>query len=125
MIHPDHNTLIVAEADHAAVPAAERRVTENGMDTDVHQAEVSMDSCHSWCWCLCQLASTFAKWTPYGHGGYLSLPSAALMDMVLQGIEFDEERAAFEEQQGAPKNALGRWASCLRIIDPTSLQTSR
>ena len=44
---------------------------------------------------------------------------------IMQGIEFDEERAAFEEQQGAPKNAPGRWASCLRIVDPTSLQTSR
>ena len=43
----------------------------------------------------------------------------------MQGIEFVEERAAFEEQQGAPKNAPGRWASCLRIVDPTSLQTSR
>ncbi|CAL5225226.1 g8014 [Coccomyxa viridis] len=79
VVHPDHNTLIVAEADHAAVPAAERRATEDGMDTDGQQAE---------------------------------------------GIEFDEERAAFEEQQGAPKNAPGRWASCLRIVDPTSLQTS-
>ena len=40
VIHPDHNTLIVAEADHAAVPAAERRATENGMETDGQQAEV-------------------------------------------------------------------------------------
>ena len=39
-MHPDHNTLIVAEADHAAVPAAERRATENGMDTDGQQGEV-------------------------------------------------------------------------------------
>ena len=44
--------------------------------------------------------------------------------MLMQGIEFDEERAAFEEQQGAPKNAAGRWASCLRVVDPTTLQTS-
>jgi hypothetical protein len=51
--------------------------------------------------------------------------SVSLLDMLVQGIEFDEERAAFEEQQGAPKNAPGRWASCLRIVDPTSLQTSR
>ena len=40
VVHPDHNTLIVAEADHAAVPAAERRATEDGMDTDGQQAEV-------------------------------------------------------------------------------------
>lgn len=26
--------LIVAEADHAAVPLAERRASENGMETD-------------------------------------------------------------------------------------------
>ena len=44
--------------------------------------------------------------------------------VLMQGIEFDEERAAFEEQQGAPKNAAGRWASCLRVVDPTTLQTS-
>ena len=40
VIHPDHNTLIVAEADHAAVPSAERKAAENGMDTDGQQAEV-------------------------------------------------------------------------------------
>ena len=43
----------------------------------------------------------------------------------MQGIEFDEERAAQEEQHGAPKNAAGRWASCVRVLDPTTLQTSR
>ena len=42
-----------------------------------------------------------------------------------QGIEFDEDRAAVEEQHGAPKNSAGRWASCVRVLDPTSLQTSR
>ena len=115
VVHPDHNTLIVAEADHAAVPAAERRATENGMDTDGQQAEVqalaSMNilALH-FCLPFCS-RPTGACW----------LQSLDLM----QGIEFDEERAAFEEQQGAPKNAAGRWASCLRIVDPTSLQTSR
>lgn len=44
---------------------------------------------------------------------------------MVQGIEFDEERAATEEQHGAPKNTAGRWASCVRVLDPTSLQTSR
>ena len=44
VVHPDHNTLIVAEADHAAVPAAERRATENGMETDGQQAEVQQSA---------------------------------------------------------------------------------
>jgi hypothetical protein len=43
----------------------------------------------------------------------------------LQGIEFDEERAALEEQIGAPKGPPGQWSSCVRLIDPKSLQTTR
>ena len=42
VVHPDHSTLIVAEADHAAVPAAERSATETGMDTDRQQPEVQI-----------------------------------------------------------------------------------
>ena len=42
-----------------------------------------------------------------------------------QGTEFDEEKAAEEEQWGAPRNEAGRWASCVRIIDSASLQTAR
>ena len=54
VVHPDHNTLIVAEADHAAVPAAERRATENGMDTDGQQAEVqALASVNLLGLCLC------------------------------------------------------------------------
>ncbi|KAK9916752.1 hypothetical protein WJX75_006568 [Coccomyxa subellipsoidea] len=79
VVHPESNMLIVAEADHAAVPLAERRATEDGMETD---------------------------------------------NALTDGIEFDEERAAEEEQHGAPKNSAGRWASCVRVLDPTSLQTS-
>ena len=82
VIHPDHNTLIVAEADHAAVPAAERRATESGMDTDVQQAEVfrgllsylllmsvsiGLDFHHIyplWTWWVSQSPI----WSPHGHG---------------------------------------------------------
>ena len=55
---------------------------------------------------------------------YTSVITQALLCME-QGIEFDEDRAAVEEQHGAPKNSAGRWASCVRVLDPTSLQTSR
>jgi len=42
----------------------------------------------------------------------------------LQGVEFDEELAALEEQFGTPRGATGQWASCLRIVDPASLSTA-
>ena len=48
-----------------------------------------------------------------------------VLAMLLQGIEFDEEAAAREEQLGAPKGDAGQWASCIRVVDPASLQTSR
>ena len=37
----------------------------------------------------------------------------------------DEARAVEDEQFGAPRGAPGQWASCLRTIDPGSLQTTR
>jgi splicing factor 3B subunit 3 len=41
----------------------------------------------------------------------------------LQGVEFDEELSALEEQFGAPKGGEVQWASCLRIIEPQQLST--
>ena len=37
-----------------------------------------------------------------------------------QGVEFDEEAAALEEQFGPPRGEAGQWACCLRIIDPSA-----
>jgi hypothetical protein len=37
----------------------------------------------------------------------------------------DEARAAEDEQYGAPRGAPGQWASCLRTVDPATLQTTR
>lgn len=37
----------------------------------------------------------------------------------------DEARTAEDEQFGAPRGAPGQWASCLRTVDPGSLQTTR
>ena len=78
VIHPDHNTLIVAEADHAAVPAAERRATENGMDTDGQQAEVFHGplsplllmsvSAGLNCSLYGRSVSHSPIWSPHGHG---------------------------------------------------------
>lgn len=58
VIHPEKKTLIIAESDYGAIPAAERE----------------------------DLADLMAV-----EGG------------ALKGVEFDEERAAQEEQYGAPK----------------------
>ena len=33
-----------------------------------------------------------------------------------------EHRGAVEEQVGAPRGAQGQWASCIRIVDPATLQ---
>lgn len=41
-----------------------------------------------------------------------------------QGVEFDEEAAALEEQFGAPRGQPGQWAACLRIVDPATLSTA-
>ena len=43
----------------------------------------------------------------------------------LQGVEFNDELAAKEEQLGAQKGEPGFWASCVRVLDPTSLSTTR
>ncbi|KAL6757658.1 CPSF A subunit region-domain-containing protein [Haematococcus lacustris] len=80
VIHPQHNMLMVAEADYGAIPLAERE--------DLKQ----------------QLQS--------GENG------------VLQGVEFDEEAAALEEQYGPPKGSPGQWAACLRVVDPATLSTA-
>jgi len=61
-----------------------------------------------------------------------AIPSAEREDLAdvmsgegaLKGVEFDEERAAQEEQFGAPKGGSGQWASCLRIVDPADLSTT-
>ncbi|KAF5839279.1 CPSF A subunit region-domain-containing protein [Dunaliella salina] len=82
-IHPTHNTLFVAEADHAAIPLAEREDVKERL-----QAEGGMES-----------------------------------DAV-QGIEFDEDMAALEEQFGTPRGQPGQWAACLRIVDPATLSTA-
>jgi hypothetical protein len=41
-----------------------------------------------------------------------------------QGVEFDEEAAALEEQFGAPCGQPGQWAACIRIVDPATLATA-
>lgn len=41
----------------------------------------------------------------------------------MQGIEFDEDLAALEEQFGTPRGQPGQWAACLRIVDPATLST--
>eukprot|EP00198_Chlamydomonas_reinhardtii_P011963 XP_001701300.1 nuclear pre-mRNA splicing factor, component of splicing factor 3b [Chlamydomonas reinhardtii] len=41
----------------------------------------------------------------------------------VQGVEFNDELAALEEQFGPPKGAAGQWAGCLRIVEPSSLST--
>ena len=81
VINTEANTLVIAEADHASIPSAQRQQPD-AMATDGAAAST-------------------------------------------QGIELDEEAAAMEDQLGAPKGDSGQWASCLRIVDPASLQTSR
>eukprot|EP00884_Botryococcus_braunii_P014213 jgi/Botrbrau1/22793/Bobra.0132s0119.1 len=46
------------------------------------------------------------------------------VDGQLKGFEFDEEKAAQEEQFGAPKGPAGQWASCIRLVDPAGLETT-
>lgn len=46
-----------------------------------------------------------------------------LLNVLPQGVEFDEEAATLEEQYGAPCGQPGQWAACVRIVDPTNLST--
>lgn len=79
VVHPDHSTLIVAESDHAAVPAAERRVTEDGMETDGQQTEVWLPN--QWPnavkFLLCVLDSGMVQ--------ALALPFGALSSLYITG----------------------------------------
>lgn len=40
-----------------------------------------------------------------------------------QGPELDEQLGALEQQFGGMRGGQAQWASCVRILDPTSLQT--
>jgi len=85
LLSADHKVLVIAEADHAAIPLSQREDLKQqqqpaGMDTDDPQQQQQN-----------------------GAAG----PAAA-------GPEADEETAAREEQFGAPKGEPGQWASCVR-----------
>ncbi|KAG2485365.1 hypothetical protein HYH03_015856 [Edaphochlamys debaryana] len=82
LIHPDYKVLLIAEADHAAVPLAERE------DLQARLAAIAEQE-----------------------------------GAPVQGVEFNDELAALEEQFGAPKGQPGQWAGCLRIVDPATLST--
>lgn len=76
--------LAIAEADHAAIPLAQRQDLKQqqqqqpeGMETDQQQ-------------------------------------DGAAAAAAPQGPELDEEAAAREDQWGAPKGEPGQWASCVR-----------
>lgn len=57
VVHPESNMLIVAEADHAAVPLAERAAMEDAMEADTAFTDVRvllpkhtvLGSCHTVC----------------------------------------------------------------------------
>lgn len=49
---------------------------------------------------------------------------AAPLPLDAPGPEADEESAAREEALGAPRGEPGQWASCIRVVDPASLQTT-
>ena len=40
-----------------------------------------------------------------------------------QGPELNEEAAAAEDQFGAPKAAPSQWASCVRVVDPAAMES--
>ena len=86
LVHDEAGVLIVAEADHAAVPLAVRSGREG-------------------------LAAANGGEGAAANGG--TLPP-----------ELDDDAAAAAEQFGAPRGAVGQWASCVRIVDPRTLETT-
>ena len=85
--------LIVAEADHAAIPLAQREDLKQLREQQQQQQQqaASMD-------------------TDQQNGA--AAPAAASAELA--GPEADEESAAREDQFGAPKGEPGQWASCVR-----------
>ncbi|KAK9851365.1 hypothetical protein WJX84_007420, partial [Apatococcus fuscideae] len=83
VIHPDHRVIIVAEADHGAVPLAQREDLP----------------------------------------GPMNIENGAIQEPGFRGPELDEQLGALEQQFGGMRGGQAQWASCVRIIDPTSLQT--
>ena len=79
IVHPDAQVLVVAEADHQAVPLAKRE------DLSRRQQEQGTAS---------------------------------------RGPELDAEAGAAEEQFGGPKGSPGQWASCVRVINPRTMETN-
>ncbi len=42
----------------------------------------------------------------------------------LQGPELNDEQRELEAQWGPPRGDPNKWASCLRVVDPTTLETA-
>ena len=89
----DHKMLIVAEADHAAIPLAQREDLKQLREQQQQQQQEQAASME----------------TDQQNG---AAPAAASAELA--GPEADEESAAREDQFGAPKGEPGQWASCVR-----------
>lgn len=46
------------------------------------------------------------------------------LSFVRQGPELNDEQREVEQQWGPPKGEATQWASCLRIVDPSTLETA-
>ena len=65
-----------------------------------------------------------------GWGGAEDITSIGIVSQAsqkvalwLQGPELDEQLGALEQQFGGMRGGQAQWASCVRILDPTTLQT--
>ena len=103
IIHPDYSVVLLAEADAQCVPLADRSAVPPPSSTSTAAAAMETDA---------QPSTTTTTDGGAGGGG------------VLVGPEGDEETASKEEQLGAPIGAPGQWASCLRVVDPSTLTTT-
>lgn len=94
-IHPDHSVLVVVEADAQTVPWRQRQ----------------------------QAAAAAAE--QGGEGAEAAAAEgAAEVPLDVAGPEGDEALAAREEALGPPRGAPGQWASCIRVVDPSSLEST-
>lgn len=92
VIHPDHNVLLIAEAD-AQVPSLSDRAAASHEATHMDIDDIGK--------------------------------IADANGVGIAGPEANEESAAREEQVGAPRGAVGQWASCLRVVDPATLDSTQ
>lgn len=110
-IHPEFETLLVAEADVQAIPLVERQDLQGLMKQQEQEREGGEGNGND---------------HGNGDGGVdgMEEDGAEAPSSSLKGPEEDELLGEHVERLGSPVGEPGAWASCIRIVDPSTLTTT-